>query len=987
MRELAPMPATTRTKREAKKANRPHFTPPNFIQYRRGPKVNPDALPRGMDPIRQNDHSRLGIPVEPTVVIEGIEENTSEVGVPDTNGDVSPDHYVQIVNASFFQVFSKDGTPLTPPTSANTIWNEINQQSFSDPVIIYDEDAGRWLLTDLANIDQVLYGVSETSDPLGAWDLYLLETPGFADYPKYGVWPNAYIFTINEGGGVYPVYALNRQQLLAGEAEIDVQRLEIPGLNGGFPAATPMDWNSPNQPPTDEVFVVRLNDDAWGNGNATDQLELWTIQIDWGTPANSTATPLILPVAAYDTDGCSVNNGSFACIPQPGTDQGIDGIMTIIMNNVAYWNYGTHESAVLTFSVDAGGDVAGIRWVELRRLPTENWSVYQEGTYAPNDSIHRFIGGIAINGKGDIGLAYSVSGENTFPSLRFTGRRAGDPLGEMTIDEFEFATGSGVRDFARYGDYARMSVDPVNGSFWFTSEYVKTDGSFGTKIVNFSIRRDTFDLLPISLDAPQNSPDLTAAEPVTIQVKNLGLEPATGITVGYILDNGTPVVEPAAVDTLFPDSIYLHTFGEKADLSLVGEYRFKVFATFAQDQNILNDTLRRVRRKLPRFDTGITGLEGLDGIQCDSFATVHVTFTNFGTEPLDSVEVVYQLNANALETIHWTGNLPSGESAAVGFQLTPLTSGTNSIAVKTNMPNGTADEIPANDSFAREFQVQLEGKAVHFELNLDFYPEETSWQLADAGGNVIFSGDNYGGMIEETITETWCLLDDACYTFTIFDFFGDGLTSFDGPPGSYTIKDAEGNVLASIIEANFGYQENNEFCLRLPCSLAAEVATTNESASGSSDGALLVTVTSGVSPFTFSIDGGATSQSEPLFSGLEGGVYTVIVKDANGCSIELESTVGTIVATGNPQQTYSITVFPNPSGNGAFGIKVQGWAGVPELDLQVVDLTGRPVLYQTLPAVDDYHQGIVSLKAFPAGVYYLRFRNEKMNELVKLIRL
>ncbi|HFA50032.1 MAG TPA: T9SS type A sorting domain-containing protein [Bacteroidetes bacterium] len=986
LRELAPMPATDRHKQADRKANKPNFVPPNFINYERRPAVNPDALPIGNDPVRQDNLNRvLGIPVAPNLVFEGIDENTSQVGVPDTNGDASPEHYIQIVNSSWFQVFDKEGNALTPPTSANTLWSQINQQSFSDPVIMYDEAAARWLITDLANFDEVLYGVSETSDPLGAWNLYTLNTPGFADYPKYGIWPNAYIFTINEGDGTFPVYALNRQQILAGESTVSVQRIEIPDDTGGFPTATPMDWNSPMPPPTDEMFAVRLRDDAWGGD--VDLLEVWTLNLDWDSLANTSATLLALPTAPYDTDGCSIDNGAFECIPQPGTSQGIDGIMTVVMNNVCYWNYGTHESAVLTFSVDAGNDVAGIRWMELRRMPGGDWEIYQEGTYAPEDGVHRFIGSIAINGKGDIALAYSVSGENTFPSLRYTGRRENDPLGEMTIDEFEFATGEGVRTGPRFGDYAHMSVDPLDGSFWFTSEYVKEDGSFSTKIVNFSLRRDTFDIAPISLVAPQDAPDLTDNEPVTIEITNLGLEPATEISVGYVFENNAPVVEMAAIDTLFPDSSYVHTFASNVDMSVIGDYHFKIFTGFAEDQNVQNDTLRRLRKKLARLDAGITDILGLDGGLCDSTANALFVLTNFGTDTLTSVTIEHQLNGGNTVSTDWTGSLATGESTPVEVLLDPLVSGTNTLSANILSPNNLDDQIPSNDNYARDFQVVLGGVGITLELNTDLFPEETSWQLADDNGTVLFVGGPYPGQQQELITETWCLQKDSCYNFTIFDAYGDGLTAY-GVDGSYAIVDAEGNELAAIININFGASETNAFCLREPCALAIDIDVTDESMSNDNNGAILITITSGVSPFTFSIDGGATTQEEPLFSNLAGAVYNVVVTDANGCSVEQEVTVETLVAAHDISQEYSISVYPNPSENGVFWLKVEGLNGrYPQLDLQIVDALGRPVSYETLTAFDNYHKGLVSLHNFPAGVYYIRFANEKVNELVKVVRL
>jgi hypothetical protein len=990
LRDLAPMPATSHEKRQQKKSNKPIFTPPNFTNWRRQPKVNMDALPLGMDPVRQDNlqHRALSTLVEPAVVIEGIGEDITEVGVPDTNGDVSPEHYFQIVNASWFQIFAKDGTPLIEPTTANTIWNEIGEQSFSDPLVLWDEAAGRWLLTDLADIDVVLYGVSETSDPLGAWNLYTYETPGFADYPKYGVWPDAYIFTVNELGETYPVYALNREQMLAGAATVDVQRIEIPSIDGGFPTATPMDWNSPTPPPTDEMFVVRINDDAWGNGNTQDLLEVWTIDLDWAIPANTTATKLELPTAPYDSDGCSVTGFGFDCIPQPGTDQPIDGIMTIVMHNVAYWNYGTHESAVLTFSVDAGDDVAGVRWMEIRRLPGADWTVYQEGTVAFGDGIHRFIGAIAINERGDIGLGYSVTGPNTFPGLRFTGRQESDPLGEMTVEEYEFAPGAGVREGTeRYGDYAKMSADPLNGSFWFTSEYVKADGSYGTKIVNFELRRDTFDIAAVALLSPQNAPLLTTTETVTIRVRNVGLDTANNISVGYIFENQPPVIEPAAISILAPDSVYIHTFATPVDMSTIGSYEFKVFTQFAEDQNVRNDTLFQKRRHLPRFDAGITGVAGLDGILCDSEVTIQPMITNFGTEPLTSATIQYQLNGGTIQTQNWTGIVAPNSSTSFNLNLSGLITGTNTLNISTLNPNGVSDEIATNDAFSRPFQVLLEGTTVTLTLTFDAYPEETSWQLEDESGQIIFSGDGYNGMEEETIIIPWCLEAEKCYTFRIFDSYGDGIFGFGAPDGSYQIKNEDGIVLASIIDLDFGFEEENEFCVAEQCLLEANFSVTPATTTSSNNGIILASVTTGVSPFYYQLNGGPV-QLSPLFSGLDVGTYTINITDVNGCTFEDTVSVWSVVATDDVQQDYAITVAPNPSKNGAFALKVTGLTGnYQQLDLQVVDMTGRPVHYTALPAVDGHYAGMISLAKQPAGVYYIRFKNAEINELVRVVRL
>ena len=91
-------------------------------------------------------------------------------------------------------------------------------------------------------------------------------------------------------------------------------------------------------------------------------------------------------------------------------------------------------------SVEATPGVAGARWYEIRRTGsragTITYSIHQQGTYAPGDGVHRWMGSIAQDKKGNMALGYSVvNGVDVFPGSRYTGRLAGDPLGMMTLGE------------------------------------------------------------------------------------------------------------------------------------------------------------------------------------------------------------------------------------------------------------------------------------------------------------------------------------------------------------------------------------------------------------------------------------------------------------------------------------------------------------------------------------------------------------------------
>jgi hypothetical protein len=153
-----------------------------------------------------------------------------------------------------------------------------------------------------------------------------------------------------------------------------------------------------------------------------------------------------------------------------------------------YRDYGTHESLFLNHTVTAAGR-AGIRWYEVRS-PSTTPSVFQQGTYAPSDSNWRFMGSIAADQAGDVGLGFSVSaaaGGVSHPSIAWTGRLAGDPLGTMGQGETILNTGAAnapdeyaPTGRARWGDYTSMTVDPSDDcTFWYVNEVQHAAGANG----------------------------------------------------------------------------------------------------------------------------------------------------------------------------------------------------------------------------------------------------------------------------------------------------------------------------------------------------------------------------------------------------------------------------------------------------------------------------------------------------------------------------
>lgn len=983
IRQLIPMAPMSEEKRLERKKNRK--VPANFIG-KRGQYVseNPNALPGGPDPIRQEAILRGGggLAVDPIVNIEGM-----DVGSPaDPTGDVGQDHYMQSVNASEIAVYSKTGE-LIQQFAANTIWNSIGQSSAGDPIILYDQEEDRWLMTEFPNGNALLVGISTTSDPLGSWDAYSFGTPSFPDYPKYGVWSNAYTVTTNEGGpGTAPCYFINRAELLAGAATVSIQRIALLGVGSGpgFQVDTPLDWTGLTSPPASMgPTVISLVDDAWGGG-LSDQVDIYTFDIDWNTPANSTfSTESVFP-SAFDTNPCSVGGFGFSCVPQGGGGGGLDAIPETIMNQAHYRNFGSHESMVFNFITDADGDnLSGIRWIELRRIGGISWTVYQEGTYAPADGLDRYMAGICMDGNGNIAMAYNASSESEFVSMRFTGRLSSDPLGTMTVPENTVAAGTNtINSGARFGDYGHMSIDPTNDrTFWYTGEYGGGGGSSSTtRIISFEFGQDSIDMGATALVTPVNAPGLTATETVEVEVKNHGLLTQTSFNVGYIFEGGAPVIESVTA-TLNSGDSYQHTFTPTVDLSTIGDYEFKVFTVLTGDQAILNDTLTAIVTHQPMDDASISNIAGFGEVNCGETLDIDVELTNMGAVALTSVIIVVELNGGIAETINWTGNLAPGESEDLSVSLTELINGNNTVVATSSLPNGNVDVINSNDSFNVAFDITTNGTYFSLEILTDDYPGETTWTLA-LNGNILYSGGPYGA--EETLyTQAVCLDSGQCYVFTIDDAYGDGICCGYGY-GYYSISDEQGNDI--IVGGEFGYQEIQDFCAgTTPCNLTADVDVVNESGPGSADGSILITTSNGTPPYMYSIDGGANFEASGLFTGLSVGFYSIVVIDSDGCQYTQSVSVAVLDAIDDIKKG-EIKVYPNPT-DGLFSIEISGLdRNDVFLNLQVLDATGRRIQSSNLTYYSGVYKGMLSLTAYASGVYYVRLLDENIDELIRVVR-
>ena len=414
------------------------------------------------------------------------------VNPADPTVDVGPNHVVQMINGtsgSLIRVYSKTGTPIGSQVYFD---NSMGMPSGAgDPIVMYDERADRWVLTEFSSTGNNLHiAISTTPDPSGSYNTFVVNSPsGFPDYPKYSIWNDMYIITANIGGN--DIWVLDRTSMLAGGAT-NVQLFSQSNFGTiAFQAATPVSLAGTTEAPTNAPgMVMRVRDNAWA-GSSSDALEIWELDIDFANSSNSSFSLTdVLPIAQFDSDLCGYT--TFNCIPQPGTSQTIDPLRELLMNRIFYRNFGTHESIVCCHVTDVDGtDHAGIRWYELRRTGglSGNWSIYQEATYSP-DNDNRFMGSIGISESGNIGLMFNVSSGSTFPSIRYTGRKECDPLGQMTEPETIIVAGNGSQGTGtggRYGDYNQLGVDPADGETFYCTAMYNPSAQWATRIGAFSI--------------------------------------------------------------------------------------------------------------------------------------------------------------------------------------------------------------------------------------------------------------------------------------------------------------------------------------------------------------------------------------------------------------------------------------------------------------------------------------------------------------------
>ena len=267
--------------------------------------------PAIQDPLRQTSGAPTGASLTPSPTsFPGLSDadNVAKVGFavvpPDTQGDVGPNHYVQMINL-VFAIYDKSGAIVNGggPFANNTLWSGFGgacqRENDGDPIVLYDHLADRWVFSQFAlrRHGYQCFAISTTGDPTGPYYRYQFKVTerGINDYPKLGVWPDGYYYTANEfsNGGQFRgaiAVAFERDKMLNGQPAQGVKFGPLPCILECYYSLQPSHLEGPQLPPAGarNTFVMAWDDQTWGFGGSPDGYRLWDFFANWAAPLSST---------------------------------------------------------------------------------------------------------------------------------------------------------------------------------------------------------------------------------------------------------------------------------------------------------------------------------------------------------------------------------------------------------------------------------------------------------------------------------------------------------------------------------------------------------------------------------------------------------------------------------------------------------------------------------------------------------------------------
>jgi len=456
----------------------------------------------------------------------------------DPNGAIGTKQYMEWTNVAFQAYDKVTFNPVwSSPLTGETPWNNnantpdcAGTAIHGDGLVLFDHLASRWIVAGHSNPRKgsnnyyFCIAVSNTDDLTSStltWYAYEfslnsilgLNSQGvsyFPDWPKLGTWWDGYYlsFDILDPSNNYAINgvgfcALDRTNILTNSTANPMQCFKD-GLYHPYLKHSPIpaDIEGTTPPPSgrDEFFVSIQNPARDGKSIAANAVNLWDFHVDWTNPANSTFTNSSVTVPSY-TPGCYTlaKPTNTVCAPQPGINQGgkhylLDTVADRLMPRLAYRNFGSHESFLISHTVRTGkgsSHQTAVGWYEFRANGSNLPVLHQSGVFSPDTTVYRFMPSIAQDKAGNVAMGYSVTNTKMHAGIRAVTWKLGS--NQKKVEQTIQAGGGDQENSADWGDYTSMTVDPVDDcTFWYVNEYLPSNETgkavtWHTKIANFKV--------------------------------------------------------------------------------------------------------------------------------------------------------------------------------------------------------------------------------------------------------------------------------------------------------------------------------------------------------------------------------------------------------------------------------------------------------------------------------------------------------------------
>ena len=938
------------------------------------------------------------------------------ISPPDPSGEADSTVYIQGTNAGSggsYKIFNKTTGAAVSGTLVMASLSSPTVTGLGDPVILYYKSAKRWIITQFSTQAQkkLLVYVSQTSNPQGAYYFYQFTCPNFPDYPKWSISESsdALLASTNEGGPPR-VYAMKLSALVTGATSPFIGVAIGYTLNGfGFQSITPVDLEGDFPAPAGQkpLFVRHRDDEKHSNGSpdspTNDWIEIWEMTINWTNNTGSVAKIQDVPITEIDSDLCGLT--SFSCIAQPGTTVKLDPLRECVMYKAPMRVFNDHQAMALCLATDVNGNNrAGVRWLELRRPTgsTGSWSLYQEGTYAPGTTLNRWMPAINIDKYGNIMLAYSTSGTTApdYPSIQMTGRKACDPLGQMTLPEMVIKQGMSARTSnTRWGDYHHMCVDDFDGlTFYYTGVVMNSNNNIVTNVSAFKMNPDSLDLAILSAFTTQTGGICGASTQIAVVVENRGVNTVNSFNLSGQVGTGNPTNQSYTSTSLtgyqLIDTVYFTAAGLQPGLNTL-QLQLSNINGLGNDENTCNDAYNLELTVIGSTSVAVnatitqqpscnasngtvqlqtTGSSGPYTYSLDNATPQSSnTFTNLGTGNYTytvfdnqgcavsgtfSITATTTIAANIVQTTtiacagSQTANLvvtPSGGTAPYSYSIDNGADQASNTFNNLGAGTYTIGVIDANGCFTTLTYIVTQPSP----LSVNMIPTMISCNGANDGAlNCQVSGG--------TSPYLYAINGGAVTSSAVFSNL---------PAGSYTL---------TAIDAN-GCQQGFTSTITEPTAISLTASTT---VSNGNDGTISLSASGGNSPYTYSMDG-QTYYSGSFFASLAIGTYTCYVKDNNGCVTTIEVTVN---SSSLSELSFELmTLYPNPN-SGVFEVQIEGVVGAT-LDAKLFNSLGQQISSFTMNAVDGKAKETITLSPkIAAGSYFLGIYDEGKGAVLQFIK-